>query len=97
VIAVYGALQDKDARGVVAELIGQVDQWVLTATTGARGSSSDQVATRSGLIDARRADAVEDALRIAGSLADPADVILVFGSFAVVERARLALERWPQA
>lgn len=82
-----GCLGDKDVKSIVAPLVGLVGEFVYADTVGARGAKGA----------ALRA-AVDDRGALAGTLAEamqhlvaataPGDVILVLGSFDVVERAR---------
>ncbi|MYD98750.1 MAG: bifunctional folylpolyglutamate synthase/dihydrofolate synthase [Gammaproteobacteria bacterium] len=85
--AVVGCLEDKDVKSIVAPLVPLVGEFVYADTVGARGAKGT----------ALRA-AVDDRRALAGTLAEatehlvaataPGDVILVLGSFDVVERAR---------
>lgn len=91
-LAVYGALADKDAAGVVAALAAEVDAWHLAglADAGARGEDVDAFARR--LRDgaagegARHAD-VAAALAAALASAGEGDRVLAFGSFHVAAAA----------
>ncbi len=83
--AIYGAYQDKDVEGVVSALDGAVDRWLLIPTSGPRGQSAAALGERLG-----RGFAHADfgtAFEAARSASQPGDVILAFGSFAVVEAA----------
>lgn len=88
-VALYGALEDKDASGVMAALADLVEHWLLVPTQGWRGQPAEALATR---IDAK--DGVEvcasmaAALDRALSLCEPGNGILAFGSFSAVEQAR---------
>lgn len=95
-LAVYAALADKDAAGVVGMLQGQVDAWYLAGlqTHGPRGTDVDALAAR--LADTAAAAAfrlpdVATALAAARAAAAPGDRILVFGSFHAVADALVAL------
>ena len=84
-MAVYGAYADKPAADVVAEL-ADIERWVTTSTDGPRGMDGRTCAAR---IDRGEAyDLPDEAFTAACSASQPGDVILVFGSFAVVEAAR---------
>jgi dihydrofolate synthase/folylpolyglutamate synthase len=95
--AVFGALGDKDLRGVVEALAGCIDAWHLAglAESGPRGLDVDAFAARlSGTAAAtgtRHAE-VADALSATVAQAAPGDRILVFGSFHTVAAAL----RWLQ-
>jgi dihydrofolate synthase/folylpolyglutamate synthase len=91
IVAVYGALRDKDIGGVISVLEELIDDWVLVSTGGPRGLNAADLAQRAGLADVLLCDDLEQAVEAACSLSEQSDVILVFGSFSVVERARLAL------
>src|SRR5690606_29981554 len=45
-LAVYAALADKDAPGVVAALQGRIDRWHLAGLEGARGQSAERLRER---------------------------------------------------
>jgi len=83
--AVYAALSDKDAAGVVRMLEPAVDHWWLAGSLGAggRGQSAQALAAR--LVDTAAAHAlchldIASALTAALAAALPGDLILVFGS-----------------
>ncbi|GAB3314746.1 bifunctional tetrahydrofolate synthase/dihydrofolate synthase [Luteimonas notoginsengisoli] len=85
-LAIYAALGDKDASGVVDALAGRVDAWFLAGleSAGPRGTSVDALAARLAATAAARADRHPDvatALSAALAQASPGDRILVFGSF----------------
>ncbi len=84
--AVYAALDDKDAPGVVEALAAQVGHWYLAGSSdaGPRGQGADALADRlAGTVAGRapRHDTVADALDAALAAAVPGDRVLVFGSF----------------
>jgi dihydrofolate synthase / folylpolyglutamate synthase len=92
--AVFGAMADKDLTAMLERVAPLVDRWHLTDLPLERASKADQLA---GLINAlapapgggysRVAGchvSPMDALRAAVSEADPADRIVVFGSFYTV-------------
>lgn len=88
--AVFAALQDKDAAGVVEALGGQVDAWHLAGLDGARAQSAQALQAR--LQDTAAADAcqhatVADALEAALAAAAAGDRVLVFGSFHTAAQA----------
>lgn len=89
-LAVYAALADKDASGVVQALQRQVDAWVLAGLDGARGQSAQQLRDRlqdSNAAKAELADTVAAALKVALAQAGEGDRVLVFGSFHTVAEA----------
>ncbi|WP_447592131.1 bifunctional tetrahydrofolate synthase/dihydrofolate synthase [Stenotrophomonas rhizophila] len=88
--AVFAALQDKDAAGVVEALGGQVDDWHLAGLDGARAQSAQALHAR--LLDTAAAAAqqhatVADALEAALAAAAAGDRVLVFGSFHTAAQA----------
>lgn len=89
-VAVFAALQDKDAVGVVQALGEQVQDWHLAGLEGARAQTATALQARlhdtaaaSGTCHASVADALHAAL--AGSAAG--DRVLVFGSFHTAAQA----------
>ena len=84
--AVFAALADKDAAGVVAALAGRVDEWYLAglADSGPRGVDVSAFAQRlrgSAASEGERHADVAAALGAALARAEAGDRILVFGSF----------------
>ncbi len=92
-LAVLGTLEDKDAPGIFEVLEDVVADWILVDAPPPRGLTAAQLGKRSGQRKATIAGSVRNGLRLAGSLAEPGDVILVFGSFATAEAARLELTK----
>ncbi|WP_133000779.1 bifunctional tetrahydrofolate synthase/dihydrofolate synthase [Luteimonas arsenica] len=91
-IAVYGALADKDAVGVVEAIAPCVDAWHLAGTSaaGARGRDADALAEAlagTAAPDAPRHGDVGGALEAALADARPGDRVLAFGSFHVAGEA----------
>src|SRR5690606_37020749 len=91
-VAVYGALADKDAAGVVAALAPCVDAWHLVGTSaaGARGRDAEALAgtlASTAAADARRHGDVPHALREALADAGAGGRVLAFGSFHVAAAA----------
>lgn len=89
-VAVFAALQDKDAVGVVQALGEQVQDWHLAGLEGARAQTATALQARlhdtaaaSGTCHASVADALHAAL--AGSAAG--ERVLVFGSFHTAAQA----------
>ncbi len=97
--AVFAALGDKDAAGVVGALAARVDAWHLAGlVAGARGQPVDALAAR--LVDTpaahgRRHADVATALAAALATAAPGDRVLVFGSFHTAGEALSALGLTP--
>ncbi len=89
-LAVYAALADKDAPGVVAALQGRIDRWHLAGLEGARGQSAARLRDRLAGTAAAGATVsanVEQALASALEQARRGDRVLVFGSFHTVAEA----------
>ncbi|MCZ6642412.1 MAG: bifunctional folylpolyglutamate synthase/dihydrofolate synthase [Gammaproteobacteria bacterium] len=88
-VAIFGMFRDKDSTGVAALLAPLVSHWICLSTTGARGLSADdlRLSIPADLPCSTVAD-VAAAVRLAGSLTSPEDVILGFGSFAVASAVR---------
>ncbi|WP_058835335.1 bifunctional tetrahydrofolate synthase/dihydrofolate synthase [Luteimonas abyssi] len=99
-LAVYAALADKDAAGVVDALAGQVDGWWLAGLDegGARGRDADALAAAlagGAAADAARSQDVATALADALADARAGDRVLVFGSFLTAAQALAALPEPP--
>ncbi|MCC7635942.1 bifunctional tetrahydrofolate synthase/dihydrofolate synthase [Stenotrophomonas rhizophila] len=95
-VAVFAALQDKDAAGVVQALDAQVDGWHLAGLDGARAQSAQELRARLGGTAAAQAAThatVAQALQQAMHDARPGDRVLVFGSFHTAAQALHWLER----
>ena len=89
-LAVYAALADKDAAGVVEALQPQVDGWFLAGLEGARGQTAAHLRERLAQTHAAEANLsanVSGALDAALAQARPGDRVLVFGSFHTVAEA----------
>ena len=88
--AVFGVMADKDIAAVLRHMWPLVDAWYLTELPIARAAKSDALMVQ--LRDAAGARAIDasahaspaEALRHAIGRADPADRIVVFGSFYTV-------------
>jgi dihydrofolate synthase/folylpolyglutamate synthase len=100
-LAVFGALGDKDVRGIVAALRGEVDEWLLAGLDGdsPRGLAAEPLRAAIGEAfgataePSRHAD-VGKALAAAFAQAQAGDRILAFGSFFVAAAAlRFAAHR----
>lgn len=89
-VAVFAALQDKDAVGVVQAMAGQVDAWHLAGLDGARAQSAQALQARlqdTAAASARRHATVADALVAAVADAAAGDRVLAFGSFHTAAQA----------
>lgn len=89
-VAVFAALQDKDAFGVVQAMAGQVDAWHLAGLDGARAQSAQALQARlqdTAAASARRHATVADALGAAVADAAAGDRVLAFGSFHTAAQA----------
>jgi dihydrofolate synthase/folylpolyglutamate synthase len=91
--AVFGALRDKDIAGLVQPLLPLVDHWHCCNLPSPRAAGADELAAQLHVLATARAGGVPsvqahatpaDALQAAASAADPADRIVVFGSFHTV-------------
>lgn len=88
--AVFGAMRDKDLRGVLQPLLPLIDTWHVCDLPIARAATGAELAERLGELLAGRAipvathDTPRDALAAALAAADPPDRIVVFGSFHTV-------------
>ena len=95
-LAVYAALADKDAAGVVTALSDTVDGWLLAGTldAGPRGSDAGALAQRlvgtAAAGGSRHAD-VTGALAAALAQAAPDGLVLAFGSFHAASEALRSL------
>jgi dihydrofolate synthase/folylpolyglutamate synthase len=89
--AVFGAMRDKDIDAILAKMAALVDAWHFTDLPAARAARAEDLAARWRGVAARgkatpastHATPVE-ALAAAMAAADPADRIVVFGSFYTV-------------
>ena len=95
-LAVFAALADKDAEGIVAALADTVSQWFLAGleSVGARGQSVEGLAERlagTAAAAGSRHGSVLAALKAAQQRVDAGDRILVFGSFHTVAEALAVL------
>ena len=88
--AVFGAMRDKDLAGLLARVAPLVDRWHVTDLPTPRAASAAELAravrTACGARDVPIAEHASpaEALAAAVAAADPADRILVFGSFYTV-------------
>lgn len=88
--AVFGAMADKDLRPMLARIDPLIDRWYFTDLPTPRAASAQalterwrEVTRRSDVAVSCHADP-QDALLAATAAADPADRIVVFGSFFTV-------------
>jgi len=88
--AVFGVMRDKDVAAIVAKMAPLVDSWHLTDLPTARAASAAELAAAVRSVAATAHAAVAEHARPAAALAaaigeaDPADRIVVFGSFFTV-------------
>ncbi|MBK6008798.1 bifunctional tetrahydrofolate synthase/dihydrofolate synthase [Ramlibacter ginsenosidimutans] len=88
--AVFGAMADKDLAPMFAKIAPLVDRWYFTDLPTPRAASAQDLLQRWQALPARRDvpasthASPQDALRAAAAAAEPADRILVFGSFYTV-------------
>ena len=88
--AVFGAMRDKDLAGLLAHIAPLVDHWHLCNLPPARAASAAELAVAVQAASAGRKITTtqhaspEAALQAAAASADPADRIIVFGSFYTV-------------
>ncbi|MBV4411881.1 bifunctional tetrahydrofolate synthase/dihydrofolate synthase [Enterobacteriaceae bacterium YMB-R22] len=81
-LAVAGMLRDKDIAGTLACLEPLVDGWYCAPLEGPRGATAEQLLAHVG--SGLRFDSVADAWHAALAQAEPADTVLVCGSFHTV-------------
>ena len=88
--AVFGVMADKDVPGLLAKIAPLVDVWHLCALPSARAAATADLAVQVRTASAGREVTVHEhpnpaaALAAAAAQADPADRIVVFGSFYTV-------------
>ena len=83
--AVFGAMRDKDIAGLLARIRPIIDAWHLTDLPTARAATAAELAQALGDGTETHCHASPaDALAAAAAAADPADRIVVFGSFYTV-------------
>ena len=86
--AVFGVMSDKDLRAIIERLIPLVDAWYCSDLPLARAASARQLAAlvRAAAPKAGISEHADPAAALAAALerADPADRILIFGSFLTV-------------
>lgn len=88
--AVFGAMADKDLDGILRRMAPVVEHWYFCDLPGARAASADALQQRWQALNTRKDVSASvhagpaQALAAAVAKADPADRILVFGSFLTV-------------
>jgi dihydrofolate synthase/folylpolyglutamate synthase len=91
--AVFGAMRDKDIAGLLVKMAPLVDVWHCCTLPTARAATAAELAEQVRTATANRPgapvavylhDSPAEALRSAAAAADPADRIVVFGSFYTV-------------
>jgi len=88
-LLVCGMLEDKDHAGVITRIRAELDApWLLLDTVAERGLSGAELAARCGF-EASNAVNWSDLFDTANSATQPGDVILLFGSFNVIEQFAL--------
>jgi dihydrofolate synthase/folylpolyglutamate synthase len=94
-IFVIGILADKDAHGILAELMPLADEVVLTRPQYSRAMDLSALASEARAFrpSLSCATSVEDAISAARGLAGPHDLIVITGSLYVVGDARAVLVR----
>jgi dihydrofolate synthase/folylpolyglutamate synthase len=83
--AVFGAMRDKDIAGALAKIRPLIDEWHVCALPTARAATAEELAAVLGeATPVLRHATPSEALRAALAASDPADRIVVFGSFYTV-------------
>ena len=82
--AVLGMMRDKDIAGALERIRPLVDSWHLCNLPTSRAATADELAAVVGQADTHRYTSPAEALAAAAARADPADRIVVFGSFFTV-------------
>ena len=88
--AVFGAMADKDLQTMLARIAPLIDRWYFTDLPTARAARGQQLVSQWQVFEgaqktpASQHASPEEALAAAISAADPADRIVVFGSFYTV-------------
>ncbi len=90
-LAIFGAMRDKDIPAVMRPLAPLVDAWFVCALPTARAATADELAVLAAAAASSKPDVTVQAfetpalaLRAARAAAEPADRIVVFGSFYTV-------------
>jgi dihydrofolate synthase/folylpolyglutamate synthase len=83
--AVFGAMRDKDIAGALAKIRPLIDAWHVCTLPTARAATPDELAAVLGdATPVHRHATPSEALQAALAASDPADRIVVFGSFYTV-------------
>lgn len=83
--AVFGAMRDKDIAGALARIRPLIDEWHVCALPTGRAATPDELAAVLGeATPVHRHATPSEALQAALAASDPADRIVVFGSFYTV-------------
>jgi dihydrofolate synthase/folylpolyglutamate synthase len=88
--AVFGAMRDKDIATLLQRIVPLVDRWYLTDLPPSRAAKASELASEVRVAQSGRETVISEhpspdhALRAAAAAADPADRIVVFGSFYTV-------------
>ncbi len=82
--AVFGAMRDKQLAAMLPRIRPMIDAWYLCDLPTPRAASCDDLAALLADAPVSRHANPADALRAAAAAADPADRIVVFGSFFTV-------------
>ena len=93
IFAVVGMLIDKDITNALHPLMNKVDQWFLGNLSVNRGATAEDLAEKINLPSeyVNCFDNVTEAFKMASSIAEPDDLILVYGSFYTVAEVRRLL------
>ncbi len=84
-LAIFGALLDKDARGIAMQVAPCADAWFLCATPSERGCSAQALLARIADVigAATLCDSLDEACARALAAAHARDRIVIFGSFLI--------------
>ena len=92
-LAIVGTLNDKDPAAIVDALTGVVSEFAFVDTTGPRGQEAARTAERAGVSSLANGPLERVLDRALSSTSEDNGVILVLGSFDLVERMRDWLEQ----
>lgn len=93
-VVIFGMLADKDVAGVVQQLAGLVDDWIVVTANNKRAIPADELARRVSELTGKGctiAASPQAALETAEAQTGDGDRVLVTGSFYVVGEALAAL------
>jgi len=98
--AIFGALRDKDIRGVLAQFAALIDAWLVITPKAERAAAAADISATLEALGARASISafadVEAACAAARNTAVAGDRVIVFGSFYIVGPALSALELYFQ-